>query len=143
MHDRMNMLRFSAWIVFQCAQVFILPSLLTVFLQQYRKCRNQLFWLTLNLYADGLRARAHRRIRELTPCLLPNSTFYRWLAHATNDYDQKIVSYIQNDSLVKVIWIDNFARHFAANGIRLGLLVCFLFFFCHLPSPSLCYFVSN
>jgi hypothetical protein len=109
MHNRMSMLRFSAWIVCRCAQVYSFQYSL-----EFRNGRTQLFWLTLNLYADGLRARPHRRIREITPCLLPTSTFYRLLAHATKDYDKKIVSSIRNENLVKVIWIDNFARHFAA-----------------------------
>jgi len=85
-----------------------------------RACKRQLFWSTLNLYAAGLKANAHRKLREVTYQLLPCSTFYRHLTWATSNYADKLKVEIAESATNKVHWIDNFARHFAVNGIFLG-----------------------
>jgi hypothetical protein len=104
--DKFLLLRFSSWIITSCALMS-------------RKVNHQLFWLTLNLYAGGLKARPQRRLRALSAPVMSTSTFYRHLKKATEQYADKLQLQIQSP-LIRIDWIDNFARHFALNGIHLG-----------------------
>ena len=88
-----------------------------------RDCKRQQFWLTLNLYASGLRGNTHRQLRALSQQLLPTSTFYRHLRLETERYALNIKQILQTTSTNQVHWIDNFARHFAMHGIHLGTLL--------------------
>ena len=92
-----------------------------------RGCKRQQFWLTLNLYAAGLRGNAHRQLRAVSQQLLPTSTFYRHLSSETEAYAQNIKHILKTTSTNQVHWIDNFARHFAMHGIHLGTFLDLLY----------------